>query len=279
MKIDNIVIIGSSGFVGSNLIKKIKNHHLKKINSKNLDLLDKKKTLKKLPKILKNSKIIFSAGKHRKYGDTIALKKKNLTIFKNFIDSCSINIPERIIFLSTVEVYGSMNKKKINENTKLNPANNYANGKIIQENKLVQFCKKKNIKYYILRLPGFYGKKDFSSVIQKIILKIKSENKFNWDTNGNELRDYIYIEDLVLIIKKFVFNSRLESGVYNVASGKSYSIRYFVNIASKLLKNRKKMNYNKSKKGFDLKFDTKKLKLVTKKFSFRTHLNSIKKII
>ena len=34
MKIDNIVIIGSSGFVGSNLIKKIKNHHLKKINSK-----------------------------------------------------------------------------------------------------------------------------------------------------------------------------------------------------------------------------------------------------
>ena len=81
MKIDNIVIIGSSGFVGSNLIKKIKNHHLKKINSKNLDLLDKKKTLKKLPKILKNSKIIFSAGKHRKYGDTIALKKKK---FNNF---------------------------------------------------------------------------------------------------------------------------------------------------------------------------------------------------
>ena len=34
MKIDNIVIIGSSGFVGSNLIKKIKNHHLKKLIQK-----------------------------------------------------------------------------------------------------------------------------------------------------------------------------------------------------------------------------------------------------
>ena len=279
MEINKIVIIGSSGFVGSNLIKKIKSNYIKKINSKNIDLLNKKKTFKKLPKILKNSKVVLAAGKHRKYGDSINLKKKNLTIFKNFIDSCSINLPERIIFLSTVEVYGGMNKNKINEDTKLNPANNYAKGKMIQEKKLVQFCVKNNIKYYILRLPGFYGRKDYSSIVYKIISKIKSKAEFNWNTNGYELRDYIYIEDLVVIIKKFIFNSNFQSGVYNVVSGKSYNIRYFINIISRLLKTKKKIHYNKSKNGFDLRFDSKKLKLVIKKFSFNSHIKSIKKII
>ena len=45
MKINKIVIIGSSGFVGSNLIKKIKNNYIKKINLKNIDLLNKKKNI------------------------------------------------------------------------------------------------------------------------------------------------------------------------------------------------------------------------------------------
>ncbi|MDC3206107.1 SDR family oxidoreductase [Candidatus Pelagibacter sp.] len=279
MKINKIVIIGSSGFVGSNLIKKIKNNYIKKINSRNIDLLNKKKTFKKLPNIIKNSKVVFSAGRHRKYGDSITLKKKNLKIFKNFIDSCSINLPERVIFLSTVEVYGSMNKKKINEDAKINPANNYANGKIIQEKKLVQFCVKNNVKYYILRLPGFYGKKDCSSIVYKIISKIKSKDDFYWNTDGKELRDYIYIEDLVKIIKKFIFNNTYQSGVYNVVSGKSFSIRYYVNIISKLLKNKKIINYNKSKSGFDLKFDTYKLRLTLKKLQFNSHIKSIKKII
>ena len=84
MKINKIAIIGSTGFVGSSLIekikksnvKKIKNSNIKKIYSKNINLLNKKITLKKLPKVIKNSMVVFSAGKHRKYGDSIALMKK-----------------------------------------------------------------------------------------------------------------------------------------------------------------------------------------------------------
>ena len=200
-------------------------------------------------------------------------------MFRNFISSCTISPPKKIIFLSTVEVYGSKNKQKIDEDTKLNPDNNYANGKIIQEKRLVQFCQKNKVKYYILRLPGFYGKKDNSSIIYKIISKIKNKDKFNWNTNGRELRDYIYIDDLVLIIKKFIFNSNYKHGIYNVVNGKSFSIRFYINIISKLLKIKKKIYYTKSKSGFDLRFDTSKLKLILKKPSFNPHIKSIKKII
>ena len=79
-------------------------------------------------------------------------------------------LPNKIIFLSTVEVYGDKKRLKINEKSSLNPLNLYAEGKLFQEKELKKFSKKNKINFNILRLPGFYGKDDKNSIISKMHL-------------------------------------------------------------------------------------------------------------
>ena len=60
-------------------------------------------------------------------------------------------------------------KKRISENSETKPLNNYAYGKLIQENIVKKYCKKNRVEYCILRLPGVYGKRDKNtSVVSKI---------------------------------------------------------------------------------------------------------------
>lgn len=277
---NNIILIGSSGFVGRNvkkffLKKKIKCIYL---STKNFNLSKiKKKTFKEI--FIKNSVIIYAAGKHRKFGDTIKLKNYNIKIFKNLLDNLKNSLPKKIIFLSTVEVYGKKKKSQINESSKLNPLNLYAKGKLIQERELKKFSKKNKINYNILRLPGFYGKDDKNSIISKLYSHLQNEEKIYFKTDGSELRDYIYINDLVKIIYLFIKNyQRNYNGIFNIVQGKSYKLKQYLFILKKNLNSKKDLVFGKEK-GFDLKFNNQKLRSVIKKnsFKFLSHKVSISK--
>lgn len=277
---NNIILIGSSGFVGRN----IKKYFLKKktkciyLSTKNFDLT--KITKSKIEKYFKkNSIIIYAAGKHRKFGDTVELRDYNLRIFKSLLIELGNKLPNKIIFLSTVEVYGDKKRLKINEKSSLNPLNLYAEGKLFQENELKKFSKKNKINFNILRLPGFYGKDDKNSIISKMYLFFKNRLKIKFITNGDELRDYVFINDLVKIINFFVKNKNQKFyGIFNIVQGKSFKIKKYLFYLKKNLNSDKNFIFGK-KKGFNLRFDNKKLNifLIKNNFKFLSHKDSIKK--
>ena len=235
---NKIVLIGSTGFVGRNLKKLFLKSKIKCVylSTKNFDLKSiKKNQIKKV--IPEKSIIIYAAGKHRKYGDSIKLKNYNNKIFKNFLKKLDLALPSKIIFLSTVEVYGNKNKLNITESSKLRPLNLYARGKILQENELKKFSYKNQIRFNILRLPGFYGKDDNNSIISKIYSTLRGIQKIKFITNGKELRDYIFINDLTKIINLFVKNRNKEfDGIYNIVQGQSYQIKSYYFILKRLIK-------------------------------------------
>lgn len=276
---NKIVLIGSTGFVGRNLKKFFLKKQIKCIylSTKNFDLNNiKKNQIKKV--IPENSIIVYAAGKHRKYGDTLNLKKYNLTIFKNLLEILKFTKPYKIIFLSTVEVYGSKNKFSITETSYLRPLNLYALSKVLQENQLKKFCVKNQTRFNILRLPGFYGKDDDNSIVSRIYLTLKGIQKIKFETNGKELRDYVFIYDLIKLIYFFIKNKDLKyDGIYNIVQGSSYQIRSYLNFFKKEIKSNKKLIFGK-KKGFNLKFNNKKLKkfLKVNKFKFNHHKYSIR---
>ena len=214
--------------------KNIKKYFLKKkikciyLSTKNFDLTKITKTkIKKYFK--KNSIVIYAAGKHRKFGDTVELRDYNIRIFNNFLINVDNKIIDKIIFLSTVEVYGDKKKLKISEKSSLNPLNLYADGKLSQELELKKFSKKNKINFNILRLPGFYGKDDKNSIISKMYLFLKKRLKIKFITNGNELRDYVFIDDLVKIINLFVENENKKFyRIFNIVQGKSFKIKKYL---------------------------------------------------
>ena len=148
----NILIIGSSGYLG----KKLKNNLSKRYN---LITPDKKELniikLDKIKKYFKNNidfviNLSGQISKNRKSMKNIIVNGN-----KNIIQVCK-NKKLKVFYLSTSLIYGFSNQK-LKENSIKNPVDFYAKFKFRAE----QSYLKSNINYIILRLCNIYnGKKN-----------------------------------------------------------------------------------------------------------------------
>ena len=88
-------------------------------------------------------------------------------------------------------------------------------------------CKYKNIKHVIIYLFGVYGPYESGNKILPSLFKSLSRNESIKLTDGKQIRDYTYIEDIVkgcllLGIKKTKKNK------YNLCSSKGTTIKNFI---------------------------------------------------
>lgn len=287
-----LVIFGGTGFLGSTLTKKQKiRENIYSISSKKINLYKSKSTKFISKKFLKDNlkkekklDAIFCAATRydpKKYSDeplTVFQNNINAIIkFLNIIDQTKIR---KVLLISSYAVYGNKNKQN-KENSKIlvenfsNKEFYYAFAKFIQENLLINFCKKKNINYNIVRLPSIYGpgstlKIKNSHVIPSFIMQVLNKKKnMKIHGNGEEKREFIYISDLIKILMKL---RRINfNGVINVGSNNFSSIRYILDRIIKFTNSKtqaktnnisfsdvplRKVNYSKFKKYFkNFKFE------------------------
>lgn len=259
-----ILIFGYTGLLGSEATKSInKKNELYLFNSKNINLL-KKRELQKISKLFKNSIIIYSAGYKRTKGDNFKNYKKNIDCFLNILQMTELNAPKKIIFFSSIEVYGTIEKKtKIDDKTPINPFYSYAHSKVLQEEALIFFSKKYNFNYIILRFPGIYSDKLFTnSIVNKIAASVDKNKKFVLVSSGKEKRDYLYYKDIKKIIKQ-IFKHNIKNEIINIGSGESLSINKIISLIERSFK--KELNIdknikNKSNIEYDVVFNNKHLK-------------------
>jgi Nucleoside-diphosphate-sugar epimerases len=194
---EKLIVLGNTGFIGKSICLSStfkKKYKIYGYNSKNLDLNFYKKIKINFLKNIENSILIFTGGKHRIYGDTKKLQKYNEKIFNNLLKVLIKKKPKKVIFLSTIEVYGKPKKgEKIYEKSKLRPIYNYAKGKINIEKKLIYQAKKYKFNYLILRLPGIFGKNDKNiSIVSKLYNSFYKE-KFYLNGDGTKEKKIICI--------------------------------------------------------------------------------------
>ena len=204
---EKITLIGSSGFIGNDIKKKLLTNNFEVFdpNSNQMNLLNTKH-LKKFSKKFENSSVIYCAGKHKQYGDTVDYMINNILGMKNLLEVLNPKNINQFIFLSSAEVYGKIYKKiKLSESASVNPENNYSLSKFAQEIILKKFFRNELKKLIILRLPGIYGPEDNNtSIISKIVKNISNDEYFNLTSNGKDLRDYVYVGDLSEILLKII---------------------------------------------------------------------------
>ena len=269
-----IILIGCTGFIGksifNNLGKKIVSY-----SSKNLNLL-KKKSIKEKSKNFKNSTIIYAAGIKRTRGDSSENFFKNLVLFNNLFSFFFKNKPKKIIFLSSAEVYGNYNeKKKISEKTTLEPVTQYSMSKIIQEETIKFFSKKLGYEYIILRIPGVYGfDEENQNIISKLILSLNKRKTFKLNTSGNELRDYVYVNDIGKFLS-YIIKKNIKNLTINFATGKSYKIKSIIKMIEKNYNKKLNIKHSFKKKFYEysLSFNNKLIRKKISNFNF-TSLNN-----
>lgn len=246
----NILLTGSSGFIGSNLLthlirskffiyaigKTQPNFFHKNFNFIKCDL-KKKIVLKNLKKIncIIHTAAISPSNKITKK----EILRYNLKTTKNIVNYAVRNKIKKFIFLSSVSIYGKINESVLEENTKIKDPTIYGLSKLKNE----EYIKKSNLSAVSIRLPGVVGLFSKRNLLTRIlnskqrILKVYNKNKL--------FNNVIHVDNLSNFITKLC-NKKLKRGNVPLLVSSKKPI-YFKEVMSILFKN-KKIKYQKKLK-------------------------------
>jgi len=223
-----ILITGSSGFIGRNLVEKFKDKYsIFYPTHAELDLLDESKPSNFISRN-KIDTIIHCANKGD-YGITsFGYSNDNVRMFRNITESSSK--VSKIIFLGSGAEYGKeRNLKNVRESDfgKVVPKNKYGYEKFLCS----RIIERSSDNIVNLRLFGVYGKDEKRRFISTSIKKNLENHSII--IKQNVYFDYLYVDDLVKIIDWFLNNQSVFK-FYNCTSGKSVDLISLANIINEV---------------------------------------------
>lgn len=151
---------------------------------------------------------------------------KNVTFLVDLLESAKILKVKKIIFLGSQAEYGIINNK-IAEDFQTNALSAYAACKLACLEVLKSFSTINDINWVWLRLFSVFGEKENTNwLIPSLINSMLSKNEMSF-TLGEQKYAYLYIKDYAEIMRKIAIKD-IESGIYNVSSNQTRTIRSLI---------------------------------------------------
>lgn len=269
----NILVTGAAGYIGSKVaydlidsgfnvisIDNLSNGYKKLVPKRSIFFKKDLTNFKGLEKIFKkyhfDAIYHFAAKKKVDESQKFPLKYFNSNVIgtKNLLDLSIKYKVHNFIFSSTCAVYGNTLKTKVSEKEPCLPESYYGYTKLISENTIVEYKKKYNFNYAILRYFNVVGA-DYKlrtgeikqgSLFKSICNSIKTKRKFSiYGTNyktqdGTCIRDYIDINDLSnlhLIAHEYI-NKNKKSILFNCGYNMPVSVLNVIKNFEIILKNK-----------------------------------------
>lgn len=240
-----LLLIGGSGFIGSNLVRKIDlaKYDLTVSYVGEAPKFDKRVKLEKLDvlkrqdfeKTIKNKDIIiYLAGQISDNKDYFYSLNTQGAI--NFFESL-LELPKKpkVILTSTTFVYGETDNAS--ELDFVNPKDEYGIVKHLAERIFELYSKNHHVPVCILRLSNVYGPGKGMGVISRFVECIKCNKPLIMDNNGIHQRDFIHIDDVSdAIIKTLAFDFR-GFEIINISTAKSCEVAEVAETLKKFNKN------------------------------------------
>jgi len=141
--------------------------------------------------------------------------------------------PERVMLTSSANIYGNSEKVILTEHDLPNPANDYAVSKIAMEYMARQYMSRLNIT--IIRPFNYTGVGQASHfVIPKIVSHFRSGAQVLELGNIDISRDFSDVRTIVSDMRALLGVPTAVGQVYNLCSGKAYSLKYIIEICERL---------------------------------------------
>lgn len=134
---------------------------------------------------------------------------------------------KKMLFSSTVDVYGEIEDEVVDENTVCNPVSNYGKSKYEAENKLQEYLASVNIEYYVFRFTPVYSV-EFTKDLDKRVLLHKGLVAFYFK-DGKHKFSLCSVYNIVDTIVDFA-EGKFEPGIYNLSDKEVLSAREIANM-------------------------------------------------
>lgn len=250
LKSKKILVVGASGFIGSKLLESLNKidckiiratrdkSHLVKINEGNATIEDVETLIENfnwLSVISDIDVIIYLSGQTSVYTAKEDIEKDFTLSVKpvlELMEACKQASNKPIfIYASTVTIYGMTPERPINEEYADNPITIYDIHKQIVENYINFFTSEGYIRGTCLRLSNVYGPGVKSSSSDRGVLNKISKMAYYGETlklfgDGNYIRDYIFINDVVNAFIEAVIHTENTCGkTYIISSGEKITLK------------------------------------------------------
>jgi UDP-glucose 4-epimerase len=145
--------------------------------------------------------------------------------------------PPLIIFCSTRTVYGHPEQLPVTESHHTNPLSIYAVHKLTLENHLQIMHQTHGLKYLIFRLSNPYGPYPWQQgksygIINQFIAKAHQGKPITIYGDGSQLRDYIYINDVIETFIRGAIKPECHQEIFNLGGPGALSIKEATDIIS-----------------------------------------------
>lgn len=263
---DNILITGGAGFIGSSLCESLIKRDHKILCVDNL----MNSSLNNIWPLINNKKFKFFHGDIRndeiindliKESDIVLHLAAQIHTDRSIVEpllTYEINVlgtlkilelcrrhDVRCVYASTSEVYGSAIYAPMGEDHPLNAPHPYGASKLAADRLCNAYIETYGLDITILRAFNTYGPKQknigYGGVISIFIKRVLNGLPPIIYGDGNQTRDYLYIDDLIQAYECIIHSKKNLRSVYNVGTGNDIKISDLAKLIIKLTGNEDKI--------------------------------------
>jgi UDP-glucose 4-epimerase len=251
------LVTGGAGFIGSNLVDRLlsQGHEVVVIDNEsavsnsqfywNLDAENHKLDINNYADILplfEGVDYVFHTAAEARVQPSIidpAISvKTNVLGTTNVLEASKVHKVKRVIYSMTSSVYGNSNPPPHVETQTPDCLSPYAVSKYAGEMLCRTYSRLYGLETASLRYFNVYGDREpsrgmYAPVVSKFINQKKAGEPLTIVGDGDQRRDFTHVQDVVSAnILAMTFDGTLKGEVFNVGSGKNYSVNELANLIS-----------------------------------------------
>ena len=296
-----LVITGAAGFIGSHFLElALKTNNIEKkfeeivvidaltyaSDKAHLEFLQSKfifqfieadiSNLSSMSELIKNKDHIvnFAAESHvdNSLNNSLDFVKSNVLGASILLELSKSKKIKKFIQISTDEVYGTISEGQWDENSKVDPNSPYSSSKASADLIAMSFFRSHGVPVLITRSSNNYGPRQNSEkFVPKVILNILNSTEIPVYGNGENVRDWIFVEDNALAIWKLLI-SGTPGQIYNIGGGTEMSNLHLIESISLLMEKKPKIVFVEDRKAHDLRYSITTTKIL-REINFKPEIN------
>ncbi|KFM18519.1 UDP-glucose 4-epimerase protein [Marine Group I thaumarchaeote SCGC AAA799-P11] len=253
-----ILILGSEGFVGNNLVEGLsKNHEIfcadmlensSHKNYKQFNVTD----YTSVENTVKNVDVVIDLVAHPLVSSIEGPAKNaeiNIIGLLHVLDACVKNQIKKIIFTSASSMIGEPTTPSVSESHTAIPKTAYGITKLASEHYLRLYNELHNLNYVIFRFFNIYGPHQKNGLIPSLYSRITQNQPLTVFGKGDQIRDYVFIRDIIPFFEKAATTNIGDNQIFNMGTGKGASILDVINILSETIQIQPEIEFKEVRPG------------------------------